>query len=314
MTKPEEVPHPGTRIKAEVIPVGLSVTKAAQQMGVGRPALSNLLNGNAALSSDMATRLEKAFKKFTREQLLDMQAEYDLAQAKQKVAPTETKPYVPPYLGIKANQIEDWADHNIAARSRLAVFLRTLVHSTGPGLSKVEFPGNDDAERPGWDGYVEASEASAWIPAGRSGWEFGVNENVKEKADKDYAKSIKAIDEAERKKTAFIFVTPRRWAGKRAWLKEKKGEGRWKDIRAYDLSDIEEWVEQSLPGQAWFANETNIPAQDVRSLDKCWSDWANVATPPLSPSLFNSAIAATKRKMFTHLSKEPDGPTVIAAD
>jgi len=314
VTKHVGVPHPGTRIKAEVIPAGMSVTKAAEQMGVGRPALSNLLNGNAALSADMATRLEKAFKKFTREQLLDMQADYDAAQAKQKDAPTGTKPYVPPYLGIKANQIEDWADHNIAARSRLAVLLRTLVHSTGLSLSNVEFPGNDDAERPGWDGYVEASEDSAWIPSGRSGWEFGVNENVKEKADNDYGKSVEAIDEADRRQIVFIFVTPRRWAGKKTWVKEKKAEGRWKDVRVYDSSDLEEWVEQSLSGQAWFANETNIPAHDVRSLDKCWSDWANVATPPLSPSLFNSAIEATKRTMLSYLSKDADGPTVIAAD
>src|SRR5258705_6756226 len=98
MTQPVNVPHPGARIKAEVIPAGMSVTKAAELTGVGRPALSNLLNGNAALSADMAARLEKAFKKCTREQLLEMQAEYDAAQARQKNAPTETTPYVPPFL------------------------------------------------------------------------------------------------------------------------------------------------------------------------------------------------------------------------
>lgn len=42
----QDVPHPGLRIKAEVIPAGMTVTKAASLMGVGRPALSNLLNGN----------------------------------------------------------------------------------------------------------------------------------------------------------------------------------------------------------------------------------------------------------------------------
>ena len=55
----ENVSHPGTRIKAEVIPSKMSVTKAAQLIGVGRPALSNLLNGNAALSSDMARALRR---------------------------------------------------------------------------------------------------------------------------------------------------------------------------------------------------------------------------------------------------------------
>src|SRR4051812_26573455 len=78
-----DIPHPGVRIRAEVIPPGMSVTKAAQLMGVGRPALSNLLNGNASLSADMATRIEKAFK-FPRDELLEMQARYDAGQAKNR--------------------------------------------------------------------------------------------------------------------------------------------------------------------------------------------------------------------------------------
>ncbi len=292
----------------------MSVTKAAQLMGVGRPALSNLLNGNASLSEDMAMRLEKAFNKFPLASLMEMQARYDAAQASQKDAPFNTKAYVPPFLSIKANDIDDWVSHNIPARSRLAVFLRTLVHSTGRGLTKVDFPGNDDAERPGWDGLTEASEGTPWLPVGRAGWEFGTNEDPKAKAEGDFEKSVKACDKNEREKTTFVFVTPRRWHGKFAWVAAKKAIELWKDVRAYDASDLEQWVEQSLPGQAWFANERHIPAQDVRSLDKCWADWSNVATPPLTGALFNSAIEATKRTILSRLSKPSEGPILIAAD
>lgn len=307
-------PHPGVRIKAEVIPPGMSVTKAAELMGVGRPALSNLLNGNAALSAEMAARLERAFQ-YPLKNLMDMQARYAAAQAKQKDAPADTKAYVPPFLTIKANEIEGWVSHNIPARTRLAVFLRTLVHSTGRGLTKVDFPGNDDAERPGWDGFVEATEGAPWVPSGQSGWEFGTNEDPKTKAEGDFEKSVKAHDNIkERAKITFVFVTPRRWAGKSAWVKAKKAKGLWKDVRAYDASDLEQWLEQSLPAQAWFANETNVPAQHVRSLDKCWADWANVSTPPLTGALFSSAIEATKRTMQSRLSKPAEGPIIIAAD
>ena len=161
MPAPSEVPHPGTLIRARVIPTGMSVTKAAQLMSVGRPALSNLLNGNAALSADMAARLEKTFN-YPLKDLMEMQARYDSARATQRNAPADTKAYVPPFLAIKANDIEAWISNNIIARNRLAVFLRMLVHSTGSGLTKVDFPGNDDAERPGWDGFVEASEGTPW--------------------------------------------------------------------------------------------------------------------------------------------------------
>lgn len=313
MIPPADVPHPGVRIKAEVIPPGMSVTKAATLVGVGRPALSNLLNGNAALSADMAARLEKAFQ-YPLKDLMEMQARYEAAQAKQKEAPADTKAYVPPFLAIRANDIEGWVSHNIPARTRLAVFLRTLVHSTGRGLIKVDFPGNDDAERPGWDGIVEADEGAPWVPSGRSGWEFGTNEDPKAKAEGDFEKSVKALKKKESADMTFVFVTPRRWAGKDAWVAAKKAKGLWKDVRAYDASDLEQWLEQSLPGQAWFANETHIPAQHVRSLDKCWADWASVSTPPLPGSLFNSAIEATKRLVHSRLSKPVEGPILIAAD
>lgn len=313
MIPPTDVPHPGVRIKAEVIPPGMSVTKAAALMGVGRPALSNLLNANAALSADMAARLEKAFQ-YPLKDLMKMQARYEAAQAKQKDAPADTKAYVPPFLAIKANDIESWVSHNIPARTRLAVFLRTLVHSTGCRLTKVDFPGNDDAERPGWDGFAEADEGAPWVPSGRSGWEFGTNEDPKAKAEGDFEKSVKAHSKTERAEVTFVFVTPRRWNGKTAWVAAKKAKGLWKDVRAYDASDLEQWLEQALPAQAWFANETHIPAQHVRSLDKCWADWACVSTPPLIGSFFSSAIEATKRLVHSRLSKPVEGPILIAAD
>ena len=313
MIEPKDIPHPGTRIKADVIPKGMSVTKAAELMGVGRPALSNLLNGKASLSADMATRLEKVFG-FPRKNLLEMQAKYDAAKADRKNAPADTKAYVPPFLGIRANQIEQWVTDNIQSRTRLSVFLRTLVHSTVRDLRNVDFPGNDDAERSGWDGFVEAGEGTPWIPVGRSGWEFGTNKDVKTKADKDFDKSVKAVVQKEREETTFVFVTPRRWNGKDAWVATAKSKGLWKDVCAYDACDLEQWLEQSLPAQAWFANETHIPSQDVRSLDKCWMDWANVSEPPLVGTLFNSAIEAFKRTMLSSLSKPSDGPIVIAAD
>lgn len=304
--------HPGTLIRAKVIPPGMSVTKAAEVLGVSRPTLSNLLNGNAALSPDMAIRLEKAFS-VPRAELLEMQARWDEAQARHQSAPASAQPYVPPFLALKANDIETWVNGNIASRSRLAVFLRTLVHSTGRGLAKVDFPGNDDAERPGWDGLIEAAETTPWIPQGVSGWEFGVNKDIKKKADGDYAKSLD-LDVETRRAMTFVFVTPRRWAGKAAWVKARAAEGAWKAVIAYDASDLEQWLEQSIAGQTWLANETERPARSVRTLDRVWRDWARATTPPLVGALFASAREATTRVLKNDIAKPEGGPIVIAAD
>lgn len=124
-----------------------------------------------------------------------------------------------------------WADE-MDARSRLAVLLRVLVHSTGTALHRVDFPGYDEAERPGWDGWVEAGEGTPWILEGMSGWEFGVNKDCRQKANSDFKKRTASIPRGERLLTTYVFVTPRRWSDekKRQWAADKRALGQWRDV------------------------------------------------------------------------------------
>jgi addiction module HigA family antidote len=76
--------HPGGFVRSEIIePLELSVTGAARVLGVTRPALSALLNERAALSPEMALRIEKAFG-VAMDTLMRMQNSYDIAQARKK--------------------------------------------------------------------------------------------------------------------------------------------------------------------------------------------------------------------------------------
>ena len=60
MARMHNPPHPGLTLRDDVLPaLGLSVTKAAEQLGVSRVMLSNVVNGKAAISTDMALRLER---------------------------------------------------------------------------------------------------------------------------------------------------------------------------------------------------------------------------------------------------------------
>ena len=86
--------HPGQFIRMEVIePLGLSVTDAAKVLGVTRPALSALINGRAALSPDMAIRVEKAFGP-KMDTLLRMQTAYEIAEARDRQGAIKVKRYV----------------------------------------------------------------------------------------------------------------------------------------------------------------------------------------------------------------------------
>ena len=306
--------HPGSYIRENVLePRGLTVSEAAKLIGVSRPSLSNFLNGKVSATPNMAARLERTFG-VSAVKILDLQTEYETQAPKTGDAAQQARAYVPSFLNVQANDLIDWFSKAILARTKLSVLLRTLIHSTGRDLQKVDFPGNDDAERSGWDGFIEAGLGTPWIPAGKSGWEFGVNANINAKADGDFEKSVRAVKAAERENITFVFVTPRRWPRKSAWIEKMKGRGLWKDIRAYDASDLEQWMEQSLAAQTWFANQTNRPSNGVRTLERCWYDWANVAHPALHPSLFDTANRAWNSQIRAFVEKSDVNPLVITAD
>ena len=88
-------PHPGRSIKENCLaPLGLSVTEAAKVLGVARHTLSRVLNGHAAISPEMAIRLEKAGWS-NAEFWLRRQIAYDLVQARRTEGKIRVRPYEP---------------------------------------------------------------------------------------------------------------------------------------------------------------------------------------------------------------------------
>ena len=301
----------GSFIKRRVIPPGMSVTEAAKRLGVGRPALSKLLNGGASLSAQMALRLEKTFGAESRD-LLERQAKSD--RDRRSNADLAVLRYVPPFLTIKAPQIEAWAK-TIDARHLLPVLLRKLIHSTGDELQRVDFPGYDNAQRRGWDGWVEANGATPWIPGGASGWEFGVNQDPRSKAQRDYSQRL-SISAAERAHCTFVFVTPRNWPGKDEWAKSKTQSRDWKAVRAFDASDLEQWLEQSIAGQTWLAGQlpTPIPTRGCDTLDRFWDRWCAASDPRMTEKIFAPAISVHLPAVEQWLANPNNHPLSVAAD
>ncbi len=89
-------PHPGEVVRELCLePLGLSVTAAAEGLGVTRKTLSELLNGHAGISPEMALRLSLGFGG-SPESWLQQQALYDLAQARRKMPEMQVRRFVPP--------------------------------------------------------------------------------------------------------------------------------------------------------------------------------------------------------------------------
>lgn len=87
--------HPGEFVRMEIIDeLGLNVTRASEILGVRRATLSDFLNGNAALSPEMALRIEKAFG-VSMDMLLRMQAWYDASRMRARADDIDVRRYQP---------------------------------------------------------------------------------------------------------------------------------------------------------------------------------------------------------------------------
>lgn len=305
--------HLGDYVREYILPAELTVTAAAKQLGVGRVALSNFLNGKSGLSANMANRLQKAFGA-NADDLLSMQASLkgkaERSVNQKKLA--SITPYEPPIAPIHASDIENWAK-GIKARSDLPALLHQLVHSSDTVILQADFPAFDNAERNGWDGKLEVRQPTAWIPEGISRWEFSCEADPKGKAERDYQNRKQKIT-SEKSETTFVFVTPRKWPGKIAWADSKREEREWKDVRAYDASDLEQWLERSPGATLWLARKLGKPTQGYHSLTYYWDKWKSPCDPELTKALFKPNIEDHKIKFSEWLSAEPNKQLLLYAD
>ena len=307
--------HIGAHLRRHALPAGMSVSEAASRLGVSRSALSNLLNGRSALSPKMAGLLERAFG-CDGKSLLDAQARLQSKRGVDEARRTPVRPVAPPSLReILATDIHDWADRHISARHRLPALVRRLICSTSNWLTRLDFPAHESAERPGADGELEATEATPWIPAGRSLWELGTSRVPITKANADYRKRTEQTPEALRLDSTFVFVSSRRWPKKAEWEARTNEEGRWKEVRALDAGDLEQWIETSPSAQIWLSEEWNRPISGFRTLDGVWNEWAEATDPKMTPAMFESAVQTGRAKFDRWWAADPPRtPFVIEAD
>jgi antitoxin HigA-1 len=86
-------PHPGSFVRTEIVePMALTVTAAAEALGVTRATLSAFLNERSSLSPEMALRIEKAFG-VSMATLMRMQNSFDIAEARERAADINVAPY-----------------------------------------------------------------------------------------------------------------------------------------------------------------------------------------------------------------------------
>ena len=111
----------------------------------------------------------------------------------------------------------EWLDamskqHQRKFQELLPELVKKLIINSCTSVSSIRMPHGDDIWAPGFDGVVDCSEGNCYVPAGRSVWEFGTNENTLQKINDDYQKRTQNPLGSKIEETNFCLVTPKVWA------------------------------------------------------------------------------------------------------
>lgn len=216
-----------------------------------------------------------------------------------------------PHLADAAD-ILHWSDR-VEARTEFPRLIRRLIQENNDQVVRVEMRAAEGAGVPGFDGIVEASRATPFVPDGLSNWELGVGAAPQDKANDDYRKRTDALGEGVRSDATFVFVTSRRWAGKRDWENGKRAEARWRDVRAFDVDDIEQALEAAPAVRVWFSERVGKPAPGAQSIEDWWQRFAGRTNPPLTPALVLAGREDSAAELLGLLTQDRRFTTIGAA-
>jgi hypothetical protein len=205
---------------------------------------------------------------------------------------------------IRADDLDRWAAR-ITAAPEFPRLVRLLVHAAVRGLKQVDFPADEAIRLGGWDGKVLAEDASPFVPVGFSVWELGTSQDPRAKANDDYGKRTQNSLGVDPRQTTFVFVTPRRWPGRDAWVAEKLGEGIWKDVRVYDAETLVQWLEIAPAVAAWLAPVVGAVPPDARALEVVCVDFKTATNPTLDASGLLIGRDSERAKLLTLLQGPP---------
>lgn len=199
-------------------------------------------------------------------------------------------------LVVTASQIHQWAVSDREAQACLPILIRRLItESLSPeAIDRKDF--SSDVGRHGFDGTLVTQRSHPYIPMGKSAWEMSVS--AKTKPTTDFNKRIQQAEDD----TTFIFVTARNWPGKDKWLAGKQN-GAWDEVRAYDASDLEQWLESSPSTTLWLSEQIGLPQYHIQSPQTFLEDWLDEINSAFRQNLILQNRDEAKSKVLNFVAQ-----------
>lgn len=214
-------------------------------------------------------------------------------------------------LNITAQQIEGWSDE-VISRVLLPVLVRKLIKESLPdtAISEINFPGYENISRHGVDGKLISTTNHPYIPKGKSVWECGTSRDIERKATEDIDNRI---DEADTD-TVYVCVSSRNWTAKDKWINKNSKKG-WKEIKAIDASDLEQWLENCPATCFWLSERMGKGQGSLETPEKVLGDWKKETNPEFSSKILLSNRDHQKNNLASFLKLAVIGSNfVVLAD
>lgn len=217
-------------------------------------------------------------------------------------------------LDVTAEDIVDWASKTAGAEYKFPRIIEELVHASSKDVSFHHFHSGKENNWPGFDGVVRHVGVHDYIPQGESIWEIGINKDVAEKINDDYQKRVEECSEEERAELTFVFVSPRKWRGKAAWVGKKRKLKEWKDVRVYDATDLQTWFNENPTCKLHFIKMMGRQIVGAGTLEEEWHYWANATIFTLPHYLFQRDIRESLEHFLQWVRRPAEHCFVVRAD
>ncbi len=193
-------------------------------------------------------------------------------------------------IWITAADIDNWTNKEPRrAQEMLPLLIGKLILASSNDIIDYHFPYGKAVQFSGYDGILETKEKSPHFPDGKSVWEMGTDQNIKDKFNDDYKKRTDEPNGVIQAETTFCFVTSRIWnhrQGIAEITKEKDQQKIWKKVKIIDANNLERWLEDCPSVQMWFSVIIGKPKAGIQDAYSFWKDTIATTDPKLNADYF----------------------------
>lgn len=205
-----------------------------------------------------------------------------------------------------------WAKTFSAPRV-LPELIERLIRETAPGLTSILMPSGSGVATHGYDGIVRSTTASDLVPAGLVLWELSTREDCNTKADKDYKDALETPDGSPTTDAVYIEVILRPWEKAETWAATKQAEGRWREVRAYNVDQVMSWLRDAPVTHAWLTAVLGRRPHGYESAERWWLRWSEDTDPALPAELLTAGRDESCNRLREILAGAPKVTTVSGA-